>query len=240
MYDSYTVCRRADLTVLAAGISGAAASELVLTQGGKFEKRLSCQDYPLEGFRRFDVRRKSLVDGRLDDVASATVRASVDFHADRATAERLLDVQILAAYHHDFRIFTDERYHGIVHAEQDARRVAQVDRAITGCLIHSLTRMEYALKCWVNGGDEFGLVDDGSSVARLLASSNAMISASRQEAQEVAWIELRFGNSGWDVVKDCSPALKKLVDEITEPYQPWSAHRGLRLGNVVVPISHDL
>lgn len=244
----FTLCNQdedGEYSVIRAGLTAAQAIEAIAEDGGRYRVSIQHTGYEKEGFRVFDFRRYlTLSPFSLDPFGiSATVPCTKDLNEDKLAAMKMIETQVLFNHRLYWKghVFTDDQYAEKMAVMAERRRVADLDRLITGQLMSALIADGYSIRA--NIMDDVPQYQGSTNVEELtehlLEYDEAEIAATKNG--ERAWMRLIFGESGWDVAQDYTCNIEHIVDAVITPHLPWNqpcnedAYRGYDMYTLPAP-----
>jgi hypothetical protein len=214
-----------DDAVIARGLSATEAMKVVFGYESGWKTRVQETDYGTfthHVLTAFPDKRRA--DRAFNERLHATVIRSGDADRDKAVAMEMIAAQVIRFNHlyWEGRVDGDKSFDERLDRTVRAREVNRIDREITTKLVDALLADGHTITC--------DLQDDEPQFAKSTDRAGILDYLWQVECAELAVhkgkkngrISLMFDEDGWDVVRDYSVDLERIIDPICEPYLPWN------------------
>jgi hypothetical protein len=213
-----------DDTVIARGLSAMEAMKVVFGHEGGWKTSVHETDYGTFTHHVLTaLPDKRRADRAFNERLHATIVRSGDADRDNTVAMEMIAAQVIRFNHlyWEGRVDTDNSFDERLGRVARAREVRRIDREISTKLVDALLADGYTITC--------DLQDDQPEFARSTDRDGILDHLWQVECAELAvhkgkengCISLTFDEDGWDVVRDYSVDLERIVDPICKPYLPW-------------------
>lgn len=214
-----------DDIVITRGLSATEAMKVVFGYEGGWKTSVHETDYGTFTHHVLTaLPDKRRADRAFNERLHATVVRSGDADRDKAVAMEMIAAQVVRFNHlyWEGRVDTDNSFDERLGRVARAREVRRIDREISTKLVDALLADGYTITC--------DLLDDEPEFERSTDRAGILDHLWQVECAELAVhkgkkngsISLTFDEDGWDVVRDYSVDLERIIDPICERYLPWN------------------
>lgn len=214
-----------DDTVIARGLSATEAMKVVF--GYESGWKTSVHETAYGTFTHYILTafpEKRRADRAFNERLHPTVVPSGDADRDKAAAMEMIAAQVVRFNHlyWEGRVDGDESFDERLGRVTRAREVRRIDREIATKLVDALLADGYTITGDLQDDEpEFERSTDRDGILDYLWQVECAELVVHKEKKNGS-ISLRFDEDGWDVVRDYSVDLERIIDPICEPYLPWN------------------
>ncbi|TWI76456.1 hypothetical protein IQ16_00697 [Bradyrhizobium huanghuaihaiense] len=214
-----------DDTVIARGLSATEAMKVVFGYESGWKTNVHESDYGT--FTHYVLTAfpdKRRADRAFNERLHATVVRGGDADRDRAAAMEMIAAQVIRFNHlyWEGRVDGDTSFDERLGRVARAREVRRIDREIATKLVDALLADGYTITCDLQDDEpEFEHSTDRDGILDYLWQVECAELAVHKGKKNGS-ISLTFDEDGWDVVRDYSVDLERIIDPICEPYLPWN------------------
>lgn len=212
-----------DDTVIARGLSAMEAMKVVF--GHESGWKTSVHETEYGTFTHYVLTAlpdKRRADRAFNERLHATVIRSGDADRDKAVAMEMIAAQVIRFNHlyWEGRVDSDKSFDERLGRTARAREVRRIDREISTKLVDALLADGYTITCDLQDDEpEFDHSTDRAGILDYLWQVECAELAVHKGKKNGS-ICLTFDEDGWDVVRDYSVDLERIVDPICKPYCP--------------------
>ena len=214
-----------DDTVIARGLSAMEAMKVVFGYESGWKTYVHDTEY--DGFTHYVLAAspdKRPPERTFNERLHATVIRSSDSGRDKALAMEMIAAQVIRFNHlyWEGRVDTDKNFDERLVRTARAREVRRIDREITTKLVDALLADGYTITCDLQDDEpEFDRSTDRVGILDYLCAVECAELAVHKGKKNGS-VSLTFDEDGWDVVRDYSVGLERIIDPVCEPYLPWN------------------